>query len=80
MELPSIITVHGLYQYFIGLLLAITLAFALYIVLGYFGLVPGPEELVSGLLFDVPGAHELTTSHGTGFRTNRSFAPTGSSD
>lgn len=49
MELPSLITVEGAYWYFIGLLLVIAFGFALYIVAGLFGLVPGPQELVPGV-------------------------------
>lgn len=48
MEIPSLITVRGAYLYLMGLLLALALLFALYIVAALFGFAPGPQELVPG--------------------------------
>lgn len=54
MQIPSLITIQGAYDYFMALLLLIALGFALYIAGSYFGVLPGPSELVPELV-TVPG-------------------------
>ncbi|MFC5970938.1 hypothetical protein ACFPYI_06290 [Halomarina salina] len=66
MEIPSLITIQGAYDYFMVLLLLIALFFAAYIAAAYLGFLPGPSELVPELV-----ASPLATS-----AVAASFAPT----
>ncbi|MFC7157385.1 hypothetical protein ACFQPA_18305 [Halomarina halobia] len=45
MELPSLTTVSGMFTYYIAFIVLLALAFALYIVAGYLGLVPDPTRI-----------------------------------
>lgn len=51
MDVPSIITLDGLYRYFLGTLLVITGAVALYIVAAHFGLAPSPSRFLYEVVF-----------------------------
>ena len=50
MNIPSLITIQGAYDYFMALLLLLAFGLALYIAAAYFGYVPGPSELVPQLV------------------------------
>ena len=50
MQIPSLITIQGAYDYFLALLLLIAFALALYIAGSYFGILPSPSELVPHLV------------------------------
>ncbi|WP_254546541.1 hypothetical protein [Halomarina pelagica] len=45
MEIPSLTTVSGMYTYYLALIVLLAFVFGVYILAGYFGLVPGPSRV-----------------------------------
>lgn len=54
MNVPSLTTIDGMYDYLMGLLLAIALVIAVYLVAVYVGVAPDYSDIVPGVVGSVP--------------------------